>query len=174
MADKSGIPQPAAPNEPVDVGVFLRLAPDVVLLRWMNYHLARTRFHHSPFVRRVYNFGSDLRDGLCLAALLSQIHPNVLSTKTMNVEDSANRCELVCRQLAMLRPEALTFITVQDIMTGDAMMLSCLVARLFTTHSTIISKSVSVKVMSQRVDQVESECVVGLSSCQAVHSICCH
>lgn len=43
----------------VDLSVFLRLKPEIVLLRWFNYHLANARLHRSPFVRRVYVITTD-------------------------------------------------------------------------------------------------------------------
>lgn len=49
------------------------MPPDIVLLRWFNYQLSKATFSGLPFTRRVYNFGTDLQDGLCLAALLTQV-----------------------------------------------------------------------------------------------------
>lgn len=60
-------------------------------------------------------------------------------------------------QLAMLRPEALTFITVQDILNGDIQLMTALVARLFCTHSTLVLKSRQVAQVARDVENVEHE-----------------
>ncbi len=48
----------------------LRLPPEQILLRWVNFHLAG-----SGADRRVTNFGSDLQDGEAYVRLLHQINP---------------------------------------------------------------------------------------------------
>ena len=63
----------------------------------------------------------------------------------------------VLSQLAMLRPEALTFITVQDILNGDIQLMTALVARLFCTHSTLVLKSRQVAQVARDVENVEHE-----------------
>ncbi len=46
------------------------LAPERVVLRWFNYHLAR-----AGYSKEIKNFGSDIQDSTAYAALLKQIAP---------------------------------------------------------------------------------------------------
>ena len=50
-----------------------RLAPDLLLMRWVNYHLTVARVKGEPVDKRVHNFGGDFIDGEALAVLLHNV-----------------------------------------------------------------------------------------------------
>ena len=52
------------------------LGPEKLLLRWVNYHLARGGYGHP-----INNFGSDIKDSKAYLHLLSQIQPDELDPK---------------------------------------------------------------------------------------------
>ncbi len=62
----------------------LRLPPEQILLRWINFHLAA-----SGAGKRVSNFGTDLQDGEAYILMLSQINPAAcpLSLLELSVEE---------------------------------------------------------------------------------------
>lgn len=60
-------------------------------------------------------------------------------------------------QLLMMRPTAVAFVAVDDIVGGDTMLLTALVARLFSTHSSLVRKSRAVSDMERRVEELEAE-----------------
>ncbi len=57
----------------------VRLPPEAILLRWVNYHLAR-----AGTTRRCNNFHSDITDSEIYIHLLSQIAPNDAGMKSVN------------------------------------------------------------------------------------------
>lgn len=81
------------------VDVFTKLTPEQILIRWVNYHLAR-----SPCQRQVSNFTTDIKDSVVYIHLLSQIAP-----KDAGVTTSA---EKVC-------------FTVVQLMLSGVMLLEC-------------------------------------------------
>lgn len=70
IAQRRKMIAPTANTLLVDVSTFLRLTPDVVLLRWFNHHLSHARMHRERFVRRVYVTAParvcNLLQGLCM------------------------------------------------------------------------------------------------------------
>lgn len=57
-------------NEGEELGDLLRLPPEQILLRWINFHMKGTGGE-----RVVNNFGADLQDGEAYIRILSQIDP---------------------------------------------------------------------------------------------------
>lgn len=49
---------------------FMRLTPEEILIRWVNFHLAR-----SPCGRQISNFTGDIKDSVAYIHLLHQISP---------------------------------------------------------------------------------------------------
>ena len=49
---------------------FMKLSPEQILIRWVNYHLAR-----SNCGRQIANFTSDIKDSVAYVHLLHQISP---------------------------------------------------------------------------------------------------
>jgi len=52
------------------------LGPEKLLLRWVNYHLAK-----AGYSQPITNFGSDIKDSKAYLQLLSQIQPDELDPK---------------------------------------------------------------------------------------------
>ena len=62
------------------------LGPEKLLLRWVNYHLARGGYGHP-----INNFGSDIKDSKAYLHLLSQIQPDELDPKLYPNVQVSNR-----------------------------------------------------------------------------------
>ena len=63
IAQRRKMVAPTANTLLVDISTYLRLTPDVVLLRWFNHHLSQARMYRERFVRRVYVGGVPARPG---------------------------------------------------------------------------------------------------------------
>jgi len=103
----------------------LKLPPEKLLLRWINYHLAQA---NHP--KRISNFGSDLKDSDVYCHLLQQIDPERLAnTGVLKNSDLHKRAEYVVAQGSRLGAE----FTVQptDIVKGNEKLNLGFVAALF-------------------------------------------
>jgi len=56
---------------------FLKLSPEEILIRWVNYHLRR-----SGCGRVIHNFTADIKDSIAYTHLLHQIAPKELGVTT--------------------------------------------------------------------------------------------
>mmetsp|Transcript_1789 Transcript_1789/g.1800 ORF Transcript_1789/g.1800 Transcript_1789/m.1800 type:complete len:631 (-) Transcript_1789:462-2354(-) len=109
-------------QEGEDMASLLKLPPEDILLRWFNYHLAR-----SGSSRRVTNFGADLRDSECYSILLNQLNPQRCALCTES--DLTARAQHVIRNAVAIGTAV--FIHPQDICSGNKKLNMSFVAQLF-------------------------------------------
>ena len=64
----------------------MKLSPEHLLIRWVNYHLARSACH-----RRIANFTTDIKDSIAYIHLLHQIAP-----KDAEVTTACENVRLLC------------------------------------------------------------------------------
>ncbi|KDO19870.1 hypothetical protein SPRG_14900 [Saprolegnia parasitica CBS 223.65] len=103
---------------------FMKLPPEQILLRWVNYHLAAA--HHD---KKIHNFGRDVADATAYSVLLHQIAP---STCDVCKEPTAlERATHVIRNAEKLHVDA--FIKPGDITSGNTKLNLSFVAQLFNT-----------------------------------------
>lgn len=57
---------------------FMKLSPEQILIRWVNYHLAR-----STCGRQIANFTTDIKDSIAYIHLLHQISPQEAGVNTL-------------------------------------------------------------------------------------------
>ncbi|TMW68138.1 hypothetical protein Poli38472_007810 [Pythium oligandrum] len=103
---------------------FMKLPPDQILLRWMNYHLKAAGHPKS-----VTNFSSDLQDATAYSVLLHQIAPQQCDLCHENVPEE--RAAHVIQNARGLGIE--TFIKPRDITSGNPKLNMSFVAQLFNT-----------------------------------------
>uniref|UniRef100_K3W5R6 Calponin-homology (CH) domain-containing protein n=1 Tax=Globisporangium ultimum (strain ATCC 200006 / CBS 805.95 / DAOM BR144) TaxID=431595 RepID=K3W5R6_GLOUD len=103
---------------------FMKLPPDQILLRWVNYHLSA-----AGHPKKVNNFSSDLQDATAYSVLLHHIAPHDcdLCHETVPEERAAH----VIRNARKLQVE--TFIKPRDITSGNPKLNMSFVAQLFNT-----------------------------------------
>jgi len=65
----------------------MKLTPEQILIRWVNYHLAR-----SNCGRQIENFTGDIKDSVAYIHLLHQIAPRDLGVTT-HAENVSNLCQ---------------------------------------------------------------------------------
>ncbi|XP_050314549.1 plastin-2 [Anthonomus grandis grandis] len=107
----------------------MKLSPEAILLRWVNYHLERAGTH-----RRVTNFQSDITDSEVYTYLIKQIAPQDadVDISALNERDLHERAEIMLQQAAKLKCRA--FITPQDVVNGVYKLNLAFVANLFNNH----------------------------------------
>jgi plastin-3 len=107
----------------------LKLSPESILLRWVNYHLERSGCN-----RRVNNFTSDITDSVVYTHLLKQIAPveSGITTEALHESNLEERAEIMLQQAHKL--DCRSFVTPQDVVNGVYKLNLAFVANLFNNH----------------------------------------
>mmetsp|Transcript_15071 Transcript_15071/g.25123 ORF Transcript_15071/g.25123 Transcript_15071/m.25123 type:complete len:586 (-) Transcript_15071:608-2365(-) len=105
---------------------FLKLHPEVILLRWLNYHLAK-----AGSSRRVNNFGSDLSDSEVYGLVLNQLDPERCAPISMAENPMARAGKAINYAKAI---GAEVFLKPKDICDGNKKLNTSMVAQLFNTN----------------------------------------
>ncbi|KAI9981367.1 hypothetical protein PInf_009063 [Phytophthora infestans] len=103
---------------------FMKLPPDQILLRWMNYHLQAAGHR-----KKVTNFSSDVQDATAYSVLLHHIAPQHCDVCAESVPEE--RAAHVIQNARRLQVE--TFIKPRDITSGNPKLNMSFVAQLFNT-----------------------------------------
>ncbi|CAG5106015.1 Oidioi.mRNA.OKI2018_I69.chr1.g2643.t1.cds [Oikopleura dioica] len=110
-----------------------KLGPEKLLLRWMNYHLAR-----AGYSKTVSNFGKDISDSHAYLNLLAQIQPGDLSPPLSAfcvAGDDLARAEMMLKNADRLGCRA--FVTARDVANGHEKLNMAFVANLFNNHPSL-------------------------------------
>lgn len=110
----------------------LKLSKEDLLLRWMNYHLAKSDYAG----KEIKNFGADIKDSVAYTHLLKQIapvnhHPAVTLSPLSEMSD-LKRAEQMLGEAEKLK--AREFVTANDVVTGNQKLNTAFVANLFNTY----------------------------------------
>ncbi|KAG9242353.1 calponin homology domain-containing protein [Calycina marina] len=105
---------------------FLRLPPEQILLRWVNYHLKAANWP-----RRVANFSSDVKDAENYAVLLAQIAPEHCDRGPLKTRDVLQRAEQVLQNADSIGCRK--FLTPSSLVAGNPKLNLAFVANLFNT-----------------------------------------
>ncbi|KAJ4841183.1 fimbrin [Turnera subulata] len=123
-----------AEDSSTDIEELMGLAPEKVLLKWMNFHLKK-----GGYEKTVTNFSSDLKDAKAYAYLLNVLAPEYCNPATLDAKDPMDRAKLVldhaermnCRRY--LRPE--------DIVEGVSNLNLAFVAQIFHQRNGLSTNS---------------------------------
>ncbi|CAL5341652.1 unnamed protein product [Camellia sinensis] len=107
-----------------DVEELMGLAPEKVLLKWMNFHLKK-----AGYKKNVTNFSSDLKDGEAYAYLLNVLAPEHCSPATLDAKDPAERANLVLEHAEKM--DCKRYLTPKDIVEGSTNLNLAFVAQIF-------------------------------------------
>lgn len=110
-----------------DLSDLLKLHPEMILLRWFNYHLKNSG---SP--RRISNFDKDLKDGEAYTLLLHQIEPQLCDLSALNEGDHLVRAEKVIVNARRMGVEA--FISPSSIVNGNSKLNLIFIAEIFNKN----------------------------------------
>ncbi|EST08634.1 Calponin homology domain protein [Kalmanozyma brasiliensis GHG001] len=105
---------------------FLRLPPDQILLRWVNYHLKAANWH-----RRVANFSKDVSDGENYTVLLNQLKPDQCDRAPLQQTDVTQRAEMVLQRADAIGCRK--YLTPGSMVAGNPKLNLAFVAHLFNT-----------------------------------------
>lgn len=104
----------------------LKLTSEVVLIRWINYHLMKAGQD-----RKVTNLGKDLSDSFALFHVLNQLDKDKCPLDGIDDEDMAKRAEkMISNSLALGVPD---LIRPQDIITSNTKINTLYVSYIFNT-----------------------------------------
>ncbi|URD92445.1 Fimbrin-like protein [Musa troglodytarum] len=105
-----------------DVEELMSLAPEKMLLKWMNFHLKR-----AGYKKTVTNFSSDVKDGRAYAYLLDALAPEL--SRTLDIKDRNERAKRVIEQAEMLGCKR--YLSPKDIVEGSPNLNLAFVAQIF-------------------------------------------
>jgi plastin-3 len=116
-------------NEDEKIEDLLRMAPETILMRWVNYHLAKAGVD-----RRLTNFTTDIKDSFIYTHLLNQIAPkgSNVDLSALRETDVLHRAELMLKNAGKMNCRA--FLTANDVVDGIYKLNLAFVANLFNTH----------------------------------------
>lgn len=112
-------------EEDETLATFAKLGPEVILLRWLNYHLRK-----AGSSRTVSNFGSDLQDSEVYNIVLHRIDPT--KCPLINNDNLLAKAGCVINNARALG--ASVFIKPQDICDANKKLNISMVAQIFNTN----------------------------------------
>ncbi|VVC34404.1 EF-Hand 1, calcium-binding site,Actinin-type actin-binding domain, conserved site,EF-hand domain [Cinara cedri] len=107
----------------------IKLSPEAILLRWVNYHLNR-----AGVSRQCHNFQNDITDSEIYTYLMKQIAPidSDVDMCALMEPDMNKRAEMMLQQAAKLGCRS--FVTPADVVNGVYKLNLAFVANLFNNH----------------------------------------
>ncbi|XP_054708354.1 plastin-1-like [Uloborus diversus] len=122
-----GLVQLVNPGE--EMSDLMKLSPENILLRWVNYHLERAGTN-----RRISNFTNDIKDSEIYTHLLKQIAPldAGVTLEALMKTDMLDRAEIMLKQADKIGCRS--FLTPHDVVEGVYKLNVAFVANLFNNH----------------------------------------
>ncbi|KAL5207002.1 hypothetical protein ABZP36_031437 [Zizania latifolia] len=112
------------------------LAPDKMLLKWMNFHLKK-----AGYKKTVTNFSTDVKDGEAYAYLLNTLAPELSSTTMIETSDPNERAKKVLETAEKLK--CTRYVTPKDIVEGSANLNLAFVAQIFQHRNGLSDNNVA-------------------------------
>ncbi|XP_062438416.1 plastin-1 isoform X1 [Rhea pennata] len=122
-------------NEGEELDQLLKLSPEELLLRWVNYHLANAGW------QKISNFSQDIKDSRAYYHLLNQIAPKgdgfeevpiKIDFSGFHEKSDLKRAEYMLQQAEKLGCRQ--FVTPADVVAGNPKLNMAFVANLFNTY----------------------------------------
>ncbi|KAI9403036.1 hypothetical protein POPTR_001G360100v4 [Populus trichocarpa] len=132
-----------------DVEELLGLAPEKVLLKWMNFHLKKAGYE-----KPVSNFSSDLKDGKAYAYLLNVLAPEHCSPSTLDSKDPKERAKLVLDHAE--RMDCKRYLKPEDIVEGLPNLNLAFVAQIFHQRNGLTTDSKKISFAEMMTDDVQT------------------
>eukprot|EP01091_Cochliopodium_minus_P019084 TRINITY_DN790_c0_g1_i1.p1 TRINITY_DN790_c0_g1~~TRINITY_DN790_c0_g1_i1.p1 ORF type:complete len:529 (-),score=150.72 TRINITY_DN790_c0_g1_i1:98-1684(-) len=111
-------------EEGEDINDLLKLTPEKLLMRWLNYHLKNAGSN-----RRVKNWGTDLKDSEVYTIVMNQLDSKTCNKDALNKSDLNDRARMVLDNGTKLGCK--NFIRPRDIVNGNTKLNMAFVAQLF-------------------------------------------
>uniref|UniRef100_A0A1J3FUM6 Fimbrin-5 n=1 Tax=Noccaea caerulescens TaxID=107243 RepID=A0A1J3FUM6_NOCCA len=133
-----------------DAEELMGLAPEKVLLKWMNFHLKKAGYE-----KQVTNFSSDVKDGEAYAYLLNALAPEHSTHLALETKDPTERAKKVLEQAEKL--DCKRYLSPKDIVDGSANLNLAFVAQIFQHRNGLTDdSSKSTSFAEMMTDDVET------------------
>ncbi|KAK1162577.1 plastin-1-like [Acipenser oxyrinchus oxyrinchus] len=122
-------------EEGEDLEDLMKLSPEELLLRWVNYHLTNAGW------QKIGNFSNDIEDSKAYFHLLNQIAPKGIEDDELKIDidmsgfnekNDLQRAEFMLQQAAKM--DCRQFVTPADVVAGNPKLNMAFVANLFNTY----------------------------------------
>ncbi|KAI3969396.1 hypothetical protein MKX01_019957 [Papaver californicum] len=135
-----------------EVEELMSLAPEKLLLKWMNFHLSK-----AGYKKPITNFSTDLKDGEAYAYLLNVLAPEFCNPTTLETRDPIQRAQMVLEHAEKMNCKR--YITPKDIVDGSTNLNLAFVAHIFHHRNglTMDTNKISFAEMMLDDDQVSRE-----------------
>lgn len=110
-----------------DIDDLMKLPPEQILLRWVNYHLANAGSN-----KRIKNFSGDIKDSEAYTILLKQLAPDECDTRALQMSDHGERADAVLQNAEKIGCRK--FLHRDDIVHGNPKLNLAFVANLFNAR----------------------------------------
>ncbi|KAJ3429221.1 fimbrin-1 [Anaeramoeba flamelloides] len=136
-------------NKSENIQVLMKMAPEEILLRWVNYHLKTINIK-----KKVNKFGTEFTDSTIYALLLSQVAPDECPIKPFfETESLEKRAHLVVKYAKKIH--ATQFLSHESIAAGNEKLNLAFLAHLFEIRTGLESQK-RLQLQSRRVLQTET------------------
>ncbi|QCE11373.1 fimbrin-2-like [Vigna unguiculata] len=126
----------------------MSLAPEKILLRWMNFHLKK-----SSYKKIVMNFSSDVRDAEAYAHLLNVLAPEYTNPSTLAVKNPYERAKLVLEHADKMGCKR--YITARDIVEGSPNLNLAFVAHIFQHRNGLSTQTKQSSLLENLLDDTQ-------------------
>ncbi|KAI3755903.1 hypothetical protein L1987_55712 [Smallanthus sonchifolius] len=131
-----------------DVEELMGLAPEKLLLKWMNFHLKK-----AGYKKPVANFSSDLKDGEAYAYLLNVLAPEYGSPSTLDAKDPVERADLVLSHAEKM--DCKRYLTPKDIVEGSANLNLAFLAQIFHQRNGLSADNKNISFAEMMTDDAQ-------------------
>ncbi|EEF46538.1 fimbrin-1 [Ricinus communis] len=132
-----------------DVEELMGLAPEKLLLKWMNFHLKK-----GGYEKPVTNFSSDLKDGKAYAYLLNVLAPEHCNPATLDAKDFTERAKLVLDHAE--RMDCKRYLKPEDIVEGSPNLNLAFVAQIFHQRNGLSTDNKKISFAERMTDDVQT------------------
>ncbi|KAK9005153.1 hypothetical protein V6N11_042599 [Hibiscus sabdariffa] len=131
-----------------DVEELMGLAPEKVLLKWMNFHLNKAGYE-----KTVTNFSSDVKDAKAYTYLLNVLAPEYCNPLTLDSKDPVERAKLVLDHAQ--RMGCKRYLSPKDIAEGSTNLNLAFVAQIFHERNGLSTDSKKISFAERMTDDVQ-------------------
>ncbi|KAL2619431.1 hypothetical protein AAZV13_08G306600 [Glycine max] len=135
-------------NDSEGMEELMSLAPEKILLRWMNFHLKKTCYK-----KIVTNFSSDVRDAEAYAHLLNVLAPEYTNPSTLAVKNPYERAKLVLEHADKMGCKR--YITARDIVEGSPNLNLAFVAHIFQHRNGLSTQAKQSSLLENLLDDTQ-------------------
>ncbi|KAJ0987006.1 hypothetical protein J5N97_005362 [Dioscorea zingiberensis] len=131
-----------------DVEELVSLAPEKMLLKWMNHHLKKAGYE-----KTITNFSSDLKGGVAYAHLLNALAPEHYRPATLDTDDPDERAKMVLEHAEKINCKR--YLSPKDIVEGSPNLNLAFVARIFHHRNGLSTDKKAISFAEMMLDDVQ-------------------